>query len=321
MPTYYEVLKLEPSASVKAIETAIDDLYDQYRRLVNHHDPEVVEQANRALRHLEDIRLTLTNPEKRAIYDQSLSFGGLADPAALLQAAGAGAGITTPPAVKSAARDSDAEEKPWRCGNCGKVNREGSKRCSNCQNVLARDCPNGCGGVVLIDERYCSNCGVNVEDALGKLQIEFERAQQAFVEEMRAKIQAKRSELDRLLYFSNNPPLLLFSANSELEQLVGQPVAATMGCNAIAVVMMAGIVMAFIGGLIDRTGSVALLLFFVGMGIGFWFIQWRAQERVQETIRTAASQRQEYIRYAEQRLQRELDKQFNPMAPKRYSPD
>lgn len=34
MPTYYQVLKLEPSASVEAIETAIDDLYNQYHRLV-----------------------------------------------------------------------------------------------------------------------------------------------------------------------------------------------------------------------------------------------------------------------------------------------
>lgn len=82
MPTYYDVLRVSPSAAPAEIETALDNQYHHWRRLVTHHDPVVVEEAERALRTLEQIRAVLLTPEKRANYDGSIIVGGLADPAA-----------------------------------------------------------------------------------------------------------------------------------------------------------------------------------------------------------------------------------------------
>ena len=317
MPSYYEVLKLESNASIEVIETAIDDQYNQFRGLVNHHDPNVVEQANRALRQLEDIRSTLTNPEKRALYDQTINFGGLADPTAILQTASSGSMTVTPPAPKPTAQD-DSGLNAWKCSQCGKANRVGSKTCSNCGNVLARDCPNLCGSVVLLNEKYCSNCGKSVEEALGKLQIEFERAQKIFVDNLRTKLQSKRSELDRLNNFSNNVPV--FSSNTELDQLVGEPVPAALGCGSLALLVIGAVIVSSIGSAIDRSGFLSLILFAGGLAVGYGIIQSSAKAKAQAIIGTAANQKQEYIRHAERRLKEEESNKFDPMSPKPFSP-
>lgn len=50
---YYEILNLQPTASSADIQTAFENQYNQWRRLVTHHDPKVVNQANQALQALE----------------------------------------------------------------------------------------------------------------------------------------------------------------------------------------------------------------------------------------------------------------------------
>lgn len=316
MPSYYEVLKLEINASPEAINAAIDERYNEYRRLVNHHDPEIVEQANRALRQLEEIRSTLTNPEKRAVYDQSLSFGGLADPAALLQAASAGTAMITPPSVRLE-EQAKAEESPWRCINCGKLNREGSKVCANCQKVLARSCPS-CGNVVPLADKYCSNCSANVEEEIAKLKIEFEHAQKAVVDDLRSKISAKRNEMDRLNRYLSSPPI--FFIDSDLKELTGQSVE-TIGCGGLVLIGFLAVIAAGICSGATRSDYGGLIGFLAGAGILFWFMSMRVQERVKTVVEAALVKRQEYISHAEQRLQREQVKQFDPVSPKPYSPD
>ena len=85
MPNYYEILNLQPAASMQDVQVAIDTKYNQYRRLVTHHDPTVVNQANMALQSLEKIRETLLSPDRKAVYDEALGLsgpviGGLGDP-------------------------------------------------------------------------------------------------------------------------------------------------------------------------------------------------------------------------------------------------
>ena len=62
MPNYYEVLKLLPTATRTEVEYAIEAEYNQWRRLVTHHDPKMVEQANRHLRVLEEISINIVRP-------------------------------------------------------------------------------------------------------------------------------------------------------------------------------------------------------------------------------------------------------------------
>lgn len=221
MTSYYEVLALDSNATIEVIEAAIDDRYNQYRQLVNHLDPNVVEQANRALRQLEEIRATLTNVDKRALYDQTISFGGLADPTAILQASNPNLAVAAPPYPR-VPRSDGTDVSAWKCNQCGKVNRIGSKTCSNCGTTLARNCPGFCGNVVLLGEKYCSNCGMSVEEGLAKLQIEFEQAQKQFSDELRTRIQLKRTEIDRLHWFVNNLPF--YMSNPELDALVGEKI-------------------------------------------------------------------------------------------------
>ncbi len=58
MANYYEMIEVKPTATDKEIETAIDARYNQWRALVTHHDDKVRDQANQAMRMLEQIRGT-----------------------------------------------------------------------------------------------------------------------------------------------------------------------------------------------------------------------------------------------------------------------
>src|SRR4030042_1728961 len=87
--SYYEILGVAPAASQAEIEIVIEERYNKWRRLVTHHDQSVVTQANQALQAIEQIRATLTNPQKREVYDAAIGLkgavGGLGDPEAIYQ--------------------------------------------------------------------------------------------------------------------------------------------------------------------------------------------------------------------------------------------
>jgi len=174
MPTYYEILKIEPSASSNEIEAAIDSQYNNFRRLVTHHDQNIVAQANQALALLEQMRATLLDSSKRGIYDAAIGvnaqqLGGLADPSALFQMAAASAPPMTPPmpklaeahAVIPAAGFVDA----WVCPKCSTPNSKGSQFCSKCGAQVGYDCPK-CKTKIHIQSIHCPNCGVNIKTEL-----------------------------------------------------------------------------------------------------------------------------------------------------------
>ena len=74
MPNYYEIIKVQPTAPTAEIVNACEAQYNQWRRLVTHHDQDVVNQANQALQTIEQIRLTLTDTEKRGVYDAAVGI-------------------------------------------------------------------------------------------------------------------------------------------------------------------------------------------------------------------------------------------------------
>jgi len=66
MQNYYEVLGLEPAATVGQIESA-------YRRLALEYHPDKQKEGGVQFHLLNEIKSTLTNPELRSKYDQTLA--------------------------------------------------------------------------------------------------------------------------------------------------------------------------------------------------------------------------------------------------------
>lgn len=184
MPTYYEILKVAPSASPAEIESALEERYNQVRRLVTHHDPNIVNQANQALAMLEQVRGTLTDSEKRAVYDAAIgvsgqAFGGLADPDALLASAAASASplagfVNAPPSVKAVeqavppphvAQRTDA----WICPKCRTANVIGAQFCAKCGAKIGHPCPS-CSHMAELTNPFCPHCGADKEAAYVKNQ-------------------------------------------------------------------------------------------------------------------------------------------------------
>lgn len=162
MSNYYEDLKLTPEASLVEIQNAIDTLYNQWRQAVTHPDPAVTDEANRNLRVLEQMRATLSVPDRRAIYDAGLGLGGaggLADPTAVIQR-------MTPPRPKTAAQPADiAPEALWDCPKCKTRNPEWTQYCLKCGSVLVRRCPECNQMKSLVKTGVCGNCGMPYQDA------------------------------------------------------------------------------------------------------------------------------------------------------------
>ncbi len=163
MSTYYEILKLKPTTKVTEIETALDRQAHHWQRLLTHHDPAKVSEANRALQVLEVIRDTLTDPGKRAAYDANLGLrstvSGLADLQA--QSSELGAPLLSPHSPTSITPRVDA----WVCGKCQTPNPIGTPYCGNCGNKLGIHCPK-CSKLTRATANYCLHCGTNLQAAL-----------------------------------------------------------------------------------------------------------------------------------------------------------
>lgn len=173
MPTYYEMLKIQSTASAAEIEAAIQGQYDQWRRLVTHHDVKVANQANLALSTLETIRATLSDPSKRSAYDAGIGLGdtvgGLADVSVILQGLGP---TMTPPAPGSSKTTGMPSAAPssslWTCPKpeCGADNPPHTRYCFKCGTELVRQCPECDAMTSLIATKMCGTCGYNYEVAL-----------------------------------------------------------------------------------------------------------------------------------------------------------
>jgi hypothetical protein len=174
MTSYYDKLGISPTASKEEIQAIIDTNYNQVRRLVNHHDPNVVNQANQALLILEQSRLTLLDPDKRAAYDASLGIGavmvgGVADPSMAGQAQPAPYPTMMPAPAAPAAQRTAYGMQPaavvgWTCEHCATTNPTGTMFCTSCGKEVGRICPN-CQAAYEARSRFCPSCGVPYEAA------------------------------------------------------------------------------------------------------------------------------------------------------------
>jgi len=167
MPTYYEILKITPTASQPEVEGAIDAQYNKWRRLVTHHDPSIVDEANRSLRTLELIRNTLGIATERSKYDASLNVGGLADPDQLLRTA-----IPLPQAPIYTGQPSFQQANvqridAWICAKCKNANPIGEKFCAKCGNQISDDCPL-CNALTELTKQFCSKCGADKAEILAQ---------------------------------------------------------------------------------------------------------------------------------------------------------
>lgn len=202
MPSYYEILQIAPTAGATEIETAYETQYNQWRRLVTHHDPDIVNQANQALQALEKIRTTLADPVRRAAYNEGIGIGGvmggLADPAAMLRAIQPPA--APPPPLPSATAATQVAAPPampasglWACAKCGTDNPAQTKFCFKCGNQLVRKCP-ACGKEAsLIATGRCGECGVDYDEAIHRNEVKAQIVQ--LEKELREKEQEHTEEL------------------------------------------------------------------------------------------------------------------------------
>ncbi len=164
MPTYYEVLKITPSATAAEIEVAYANQYNHWRRLVTHHDPTIVNQAEQALRLLEASHATLLNPAKRIAYDAGLGrtgiIGGLADPQSRPRI---DAPLPPKPPSPTPASAVNVPPDAWLCPACHALNTRKMPYCPQCGAQMARACPK-CGELMEKAAQFCSHCGVDVLD-------------------------------------------------------------------------------------------------------------------------------------------------------------
>ena len=170
MINYYEVLDLEQTASLDAIQKRLDDQYAKWRALVTNHDPDVSSQATKAIQTIEIAREILTNPVKRHAYDRDLreeleTVAGLMDPSQIVnqpKQGGYSMVIPTRPITQQVVVEQPVTLNTWICSSCQSPNHKGTTYCSKCGGVVGQNCPN-CNNLVEFTEKFCSSCGVNKE--------------------------------------------------------------------------------------------------------------------------------------------------------------
>ena len=188
MSSFYKFLQIHPNATDAEIENAIDELYNTSRRKITHHDPKIVQEANQALITIEQARVTLLNPIKRADYDVFLALGnmgGLVDETAKATSAS----VMSPHIGKSATYASQSPQQLntdiWLCSKCQLANAIGTRFCKRCGNQLGKDCPK-CRTLLEASAQFCSSCGINIRKYEQELEIKIaETKSQQFAERKR----------------------------------------------------------------------------------------------------------------------------------------
>jgi hypothetical protein len=200
MSNYYETLKISQSATSVEIQTAYDAAYNQWRNLVNHHDPQIVQKANQALQALEKIRFVLMNPSARTQYDAKLNIGttsGLSDPSVRNA-------LPMPVTASVVRKDQPAQPsiintQAWVCPNpkCNTPNRIGTKFCVKCGTQIGRICLK-CGSLIEAAVEFCAECGINIKQYDRELKkqekVELERKTE---EAERERVFGEKSQLEQ----------------------------------------------------------------------------------------------------------------------------
>lgn len=176
MPTYYEILMVRQTAGPQELEAAIENQYNQVRRLTTHYDANIVNQANQALLILEQARATLLDPRRKAEYDASLGIGigGIADPELANNSHATTISVPGPSPLAGftprVVAQSPAIANAWYCPQCQRPNPMGTQYCQNCRHAIGRICPN-CQASYEAKANYCPRCGQNYESAARHLQL------------------------------------------------------------------------------------------------------------------------------------------------------
>jgi ribosomal protein L40E len=166
VPTYYEILKVSPTAVAAEIQSACEAQRAQLERFVNHPDAQIANKARQGVQFLQKVFVTLSDAEKRRAYDASIGLvAGLADPHAVPQLE-----ACVPPPTKLAITEplpklASATNTPvdaWVCPKCQSRNPIGSRRCKDCRQVLAYECPQ-CDELVENTATFCSVCGFDLK--------------------------------------------------------------------------------------------------------------------------------------------------------------
>lgn len=189
----YQFIGVPNSATTVEIDAAIFAKYNEVRRLVSHHDPTIVNQANSSLQVIEHARTILLDPQKKSAYDASIGLGsatgGLADPQAILQRFNP-VMAATPPAGRPGETNFQAapivvdRADSWVCPACQTLNPIGTRFCKKCGKEIGVPCPN-CQSLVETHATYCQKCGVNVPETVLKRDEELRMQQMAEAEEKR----------------------------------------------------------------------------------------------------------------------------------------
>lgn len=178
MGNYYEMLKISPTSTQEEIGAAIDEQYNQWRKLVNHHDQNIVTQANQALNLLETMRTTLMDIDKRKVYDAAIGAsgktGGLADPSLLLHSLQPGGAVMAPPSIKGPAGQAagQKEHNIWQCYQCKADNPPHSVHCFKCGAELMRTCPECRKVTSMVSTKTCGNCGYGYDVATQRAELQ-----------------------------------------------------------------------------------------------------------------------------------------------------
>lgn len=166
MPNYYEYLQVEPFASDQEIQAALNQKYEQCKRLSTHDDPTVAQQANLALQSLEKIKDVLLIPDRRAVYDETLGLTpAVVDSPVISYAKPADEPEVSPVIMQG--NELTAQTAPsvgiterLKCENCNSLNPVGTRFCLDCGNEICSPCPK-CGTLYEKSKEYCPACGVS----------------------------------------------------------------------------------------------------------------------------------------------------------------
>jgi len=170
MENYYEILSITPQANSEENTNSIGNHYNQVRRLINHHDPGVVNQANQALLVLEKMKVVLSDPLKKAEYNLSITtVGSLLDTFTystnVLEQTNFIIG-NTQNNLGGYVLGTDG----WICPKCQQPNLKGALFCQYCSEAIGRICSD-CMTHYESKVAFCPSGGKSIEQAQKKSQL------------------------------------------------------------------------------------------------------------------------------------------------------
>lgn len=193
---YYEVLQVDQTAGMNEIEEAYRREYNKWSKLINHHEPDMQDNARKNLRLIEIAKTTLLDATKRSEHDSALASGIYDESAKPNPTPMAGMRVMTPPAPqKSSKKESPTLKNAWECTNCDTANSPGTMFCISCGSQLGKNCPE-CSHTLPVSAEFCTNCGVNFQ------QREWELEQEQIAAE-----KAARQELQNFFHYVRSIPM------------------------------------------------------------------------------------------------------------------